>query len=164
MIIISSPSEFVVLPPLPFTKETWQTFLIGLGYMWRQPAINNLSILPTTEIHEGSYFIMFSVQDRFFIARLKEIRLWRDTYYRKEIRFRQADLQCVIPNNNEYESMRHKVMATCPLNSLYTNKIIEGFCYELWDFKAIIIKREREESIEDTKHIGIGMLTLLRKT
>jgi len=160
MIIISAPSEFIVLPPHPLTKDTQQTFTLKLGYMWSsQSFINKLENLGVEEIARKYYYVIFQVQEDFFLSQLKEMQIYYDSYYENR-RPRMADLYCITFSREEYDEMIHAILANCPKNVLLSSSDW-GSYYELWDFRAVILKRIDGEDLEEIRNLGVSILTLL---
>jgi len=159
MIIISTPSEFIVLPPNPLTKDTQQTFTLKLGYM-RSPRsyIHKLDTL-RNRIKQEEFYVVLEIQDSYFLGLLKNVEIYPDTYYEwKPLRW--ASLYCVSPNKTEYDKMRFTIMGNCSINTPFSNETA-GYFYEVWNFKATILKRMKDEDLEDMKSLGISILTLL---
>jgi len=159
MIIISTPSEFIVLPPHPLTKDTQQTFILKLGYMRSsQSYIHKLDSL-RDRIKQEDFYVVLEIQDSYFLSLLKKVDIYPDVYY-KEKKPRWASLYCVSPNKTEYDKMRFTIMGNCPINTPFSNETA-GYFYEVWNFKATILKRMKDEDLEEIRDLGVSILTLL---
>ena len=100
MIIISTPSELIVLPPHPLTKDTQQTFTLKLGYMWSsQSYIQKLRNL-TKEIEKKSCFVIIQIREDFFVSCLKQAVISCCDPCYKERRARKVDI--FIVGDQEY--------------------------------------------------------------
>ena len=160
MIIISAPSELIVFPPHPLTKDTQQTFTLKLGYMWSsQSYIQKLRNL-TKEIEKKSCFVIIQIREDFFVSCLKQAVISCCDPCYKERRARKVDLHCIMFSKEEYDEMIH--VLTSSSKSVQRLWSSDDNCYfELFDFKAVILQKKNNEDLEDIRNLGTGVLTLL---
>jgi len=152
MIIISTPSELIVLPPHPLTTQ--QTFTLKLGYMWSsQSFIHRLETLGEEKMKQKHCYLILQIREDYFLSQLEQIQI----YYGQP---RMADLYCTTFSREEYDEMIHVILANCPKNVLLSSPDW-GSYYELWDFRAVILKRIDGEDLEEIRNLGVSILTLL---
>jgi len=169
MIIISTPSEFIVLPPHPLTKDTRQTFTLKLGYMRNSPStVSELEKLESLRVRTEirNCYVVFRIQEDFFLGQLKQMIIhyalsFKDgrLYYKKE-EPRMVDIHCDTPSQEEYEEMIRAVLMSCSKNFVLSS-LDWGSYYEIQSFQVAILERKGYEDLEDLRNIGISVLTLL---
>jgi len=160
MIIISTPSEFIVLPPHPLTKDTQQTFTLKLGYLWSsQSFIHRLETLGEEKTKQKHCYLILQIREDYFLSQLEQIQIYYGSYY-KERRPRMADIHCVILSKEEYKEMIRAILRSCRKNVPLSSPDW-GSYYELWDFRAVILKRIDGEDLEEIRNLGVSILTLL---
>ncbi|WAE39462.1 MAG: hypothetical protein QIT36_gp038 [Methanophagales virus GBV301] len=71
-----------------------------------------------------------------------------------------ADIHCVILSKEEYKEMIRAILRSCPKNVPLSSPDW-GSYYELWDFRAVILKRIDGEDLEEIRNLGVSILTLL---
>ena len=159
-IIISSPAEVVGIP-----EDEHNVAIVRFGHLFSFEKYIERVCKLVPLIKSEPYYIMFEGKSKgkadYVTGKIEEIDIYNDYYYHPSRP--EASYFLISTLEEDYHKLTRMYINSRCKSSTITRFRKTWKTMEIWNFNGVILKQENE-TLEDLRSVGIGLLTLFRQS